>query len=350
MSARLGEMLLKVGALDEAQLEQVLHAQSIYGGRLGTNLVEMGLVTEEELARVLSDQLGVPYVEPTALESVPETLLRIIPLETVERYRVLPLALEGKRLTLAMADPASFNAIEEIAFGTGLVIIPKVCSELRLSLALERLYGIRRPFRYIPVQGGVRSTFAAAVEQGAAGPMAGQAAWAEAGSELPPPERVPVDQLARMLAKAAAESEVVRAVLSYLAGEFDRGGFLRLKGGVIHGVQAVEDGLPVLEFHSFAAAMDQAPRLQRVVREKRIYLGELDARGPEADLIAAMGGKGAGPALLVPVSVGGQVAAVICAHDRRGRLGGGVFELQRVAVMAELSFEMLSLKKRIMTG
>ncbi|HBA87831.1 MAG TPA: general secretion pathway protein GspE [Geobacter sp.] len=351
MSARLGEMLLKAGALTEAQLEQVLNAQSIYGGRLGTNLVEMGFIEEDELARVLSEQLGVPCVESTALDSIPEALLGVIPRKTVERYRAIPLALEGKRLTIAMADPASFEAIEEIGFSTGLVIIPRVCSELRLSLALERLYGIRRPVRYIPVQGGVRSTFAAAaVELAETDHVAGNAARAGVGNAAPGPERVPVTDVAEMLALAAGEADVVQAVLSYLAGEFDRGGFLRLKSGAAKGVQAVADGMPVREFGSYAASIDDAPRLKRVVEEKRLYLGEMESEGPEGNLIRAMGGKAPGPALLVPVSLGGEVTAVICAHDRRGRLGGGVFELQRVAVMAELSFEILSLRKRIMTA
>jgi len=348
MSARLGEMLLKVGALTEAHLEQVLNAQAIYGGRLGTNLVEMGLVGEEDLARVLSEQLGVPCVEQHAVDSIPDRLLGLIPLEMVQHYRVLPIALDGKRLTLAMADPSDFKAIEEIGFITGLVVIPRVCSELRLSLALERSYGIKRPMRYIPVAGGIRSRFAAADQHDAhASPR--QFAW-EGGRDTLAPERVTIKDLAGRLACASGEVEVVQALLSYLAGEFDRGAFLRLKQGTALGVQAIGAGTPVEGFPGFAAAIEETRQLKRVVREKRLFLGEMAAEGADADLIRAMGGTVPAPALLVPLSLGGQVAAVICANDRSGRLGGGVFDLQRVAVMAELSFEMLSLRKKIMTS
>lgn len=349
MSARLGEMLLKVGALTQGQLEQVLNAQSIYGGRLGTNLVEMGFVEEEELAYVLSEQLGVPYVDPAELRAIPEPLLAILPLEMVQRYRVLPLALDGRRLTLAMANPSDFQALDEMAFGTGLVITPRVCSELRLSIALERFYGIKRTMRYIPVEGGVRSRFAAAVATNASDAAAKEPPWA-GGGDVNTPERVSVKELAQLLSGAWGEDEVVQALLSYVAGEFDRGAFLRLRGGTAHGVRAVGDGMPLQGFSGYVAQLAQTRQLKRVVEEKRLFLGEMAADDADAALLRAMGGKVPAPALLVPVSLKGRVAGVICANDRRGRLGGGVFELQRVAVMAGLSFEMLSLRKRIMTG
>lgn len=344
MSARLGEMLLKVGTLTDDQLEQVLNAQSIYGGRLGTNLVEMGLVEEEELARVLSEQLGVPCVHPAELSSIPEPLLKMFPLELVQRYRVLPLALDGKRLTVAMTNPADFKALEDIAFMTGMVVLPKVCSELRLGIALERIFGVKRPMRYIPVEGGARSRFAAALaERGSADP-----AWC-GGIVDPAMERVSFKDLWERLAQAAGESDVVQGLLAYLAGEFDRGAFLRLKGGAAHGVQAVDRGLSLESFRFFAAAVVETRALKRVVEDKEFFLGELGVDQGDGLLLSAMGGKVPDAALLVPVVLGGKVLGVICANDQGGRLGGGVFELRRVAVMAGLSFEMLSLRKRIMT-
>ncbi len=344
MSARLGEMLLKVGTLTEDQLEQVLNAQSIYGGRLGTNLVEMGLVEEEELAHVLSVQLGVPCAHPAELSSIPEALVKMFPLELVQRYRVLPLALDGKRLTVVMTNPSDFKALEDIAFMTGMVVLPKVCSELRLSIALERIFGVKRPMRYIPVEGGARSRFAANLaERGSADP-----AW-DGGPVDHAWERVSLKDLSERLAQAAGESGVVQGLLAYLAGEFDRGAFLRLKGGAAHGVQAVDRGAHLKGFPFFAVAVAKTRELKRVVEEKRLYLGELGADEGDGLLLRAMGGTVPGAALLVPVVLGGQVQGLLCASDQGGRLGGGAFELQRVAVIAGLSFEMLSLRKRIMT-
>ncbi|QXE90166.1 GspE/PulE/PilB domain-containing protein [Geomonas subterranea] len=349
MSVKLGEMLLKVGALTKAQLDQVLHAQAIYGGRLGTNLVEMGLVAEEELAHVLSEQVGAPCVEPAELSTIPDQVLRLVPFELVQRYRVVPLAIEGKRLTLAMVNPHDFKALEEIGFVTGLVIKPRICPELRLNVALERFYRITRPTRFIKVEGGLRTRFEAeGDEAGFANPLENR--------ELVPvgepvfADRITVKDLAGTMSAAVSEKEVVQALVGYIGGEFDRGGFLRLKSGTAVGVQAVADGVPVEGFSGFEVEIGKMAHLQRMVQEKGLVLCEFATGDAEGSLVRAMGGKLPAPALLLPVSLGEHVVGVICASDSKGRLGGSAFELQRVGVMAELSLEMLSLRRKIQSA
>lgn len=348
MSARLGEMLLTAGALTEVELEQVLSAQAIYGGRLGTNLVEMGLLEEDELARLLNEKLGVPSIDAAALDSVPQEVLAVIPPEMLRRYRVLPVALEGKRLTIAMVDPSDFQAVDDIAFVTGLVVVPRVCSELRLTMALERNCGIRRDLRYLPVQGGLRSRFARDAPGDADAARADEAGTQP--GELGAGRRLSVKALGERLAGAGGEASVITALLSYLGGEFDQVAFLSLQRGMALGVQAVRNGETVPGFPGYALALDQALQLKRLVREGTLFLGAFEAEGAEDQLMKAMGGGAPAPALLVPLSVGGRVAAVICVNDLKGRLAAGAFELQRVAVMVELALEMLLLRKRIRSG
>ncbi len=344
MSAKLGEMLLKVGALTPQELEQVLNAQAIYGGRLGTNLVEMGLVEEDQLARVLSEQLGVPCIVHGAVDAIPESVLTLIPQELVAKYRVLPLALEGKRLIMAIADPSDFKALDEIGFITGLVVVPRLCPELRLSIALERFYGVKRPMRYIPVEGGARSRYAPADVRHAVLEEPSQS-WGMAGEASDIPERLSMPDLAERLSMATGEKDVVRALLTYLGGEFDRGAVIRVKSGNLFGIGAVSGGREMEGFSGYACPLEGCPQLRRVVQEKSPFVGEIG--GADSALVKAMGEEPPAPALLVPLSLGGEVAALICANDRHGRLGGGAFELQRVAVMAELSFEMLSCRRKI---
>lgn len=367
----LGEMLLKAGVLTESQLEQVLNAQSIYGGRLGTNLVEMGLIGEEELAHVLNEKLGVPAIDPATLNDIPQEVLGLVPKGMVERHRVVPVALDGKRLSLAMVDPSDFKAIDEIGFVTGLVIVPKVCSELRLGLALERYYGIKRTVRYIPVAGGARSRFAGTVDGGGeatAIPVQGalheqdlgQVDPAGANIGLQPDcqfageghrfdsfsRRLTMEVLAERLSDAPTEGQVVAALMWYLGGEFDCASFLTLKEGKVHGIQAVAAGSEVETFPGFSMSLAEAPQLQWAVREKHPWMGEI-SEGAPGELMKAIGSYPPAPASVVPVAVGGQVAAVICVNDHKGRLSGGLFELQRVVSMTELAFEMLRIRKRI---
>jgi hypothetical protein len=350
VSARLGEMLLKVGALTEDQLEQVLNAQAIYGGRLGTNLVEMGFIGEDDLAHALNEKLGIPCVDVALLNSVPAEILAAVPAELIERYRVLPVLLEGKRLTLAMADPSDFKAIDEIGFVTGLVIVPRVCSELRLTMALEHYFGIKRAVRYIPVAGGSRSRFGTPGRSDSGGGGVTEV-FARQGEVWLGEEREPlaIDALAERLAGSANESEVVSVLLSYLDGRYLRGAFFSVKDNYIVGVKASSGGVMIDGFQGRSVPVDQALRLHRVVQEKILFIGDLAAEGPEASLLTLLRGGDTASVVLVPISVRGRVAALIGASDHKAKLAAGVLELQRVAAMAELTFEMVCIRKKIKT-
>ena len=385
MSSRLGEMLLHGGALTEAQLEEVLSAQSIYGGRLGTNLVEMGLLSEEHLSRFLNQKLGVPSVEAASLETVPAALIALIPQEMAQRFQVLPLALDGKRLTLAMADPSNFGAIDEIGFFTGMVIVPRVCSELRLSLALERYYGIKRKLHFIPVEGGARTRVvqktredaglkpsvssspgvsapgeraetktplvddsASAPDSGHPEPRAGRDVGTSPGDAVGDAvPRAGMEAVTRRFAAASGEAEVVMTLMAYLGGEFDRAGFLSLKRGSAVGVQAVADGAAVVAFAGCAFGLDGANLLNRVLLEKSRYLGRIPVEGAEGEILARIGGPPGGSALLLPLVMAGVSVAFLLAADEGGRLATGLFDLQRVVAKAALAFEMIGIRRKI---
>ena len=372
MSVRLGEMLLHGGALTEEQLEEALSAQSAYGGRLGTNLVEMGLLSEEDLARLLFEKLGVPSVDMTRLEVVPESLIAVLPTEMVRRFRVLPVALDGKRLTLAMSDPADFSAIDEIGFATGLVIVPRVCSELRLSMALEHYYGIKRALRFIPVAGGLRTRMARLNRDGSVPPEVGADPAVEAppggnrrhdtSTATPDPGAPPsvgafaekaaatvpscIDAIARKFVAAAGEAEVLTTLMSYLKAEFNRAGLLCLRRGSALGVQAFNAGVELPGFPGCVLELQGAILLRGVLEKKEPYLGTLPEEA-EGQLLAKMGAPPGGTALLMPLVVNGVSVAFLILEDAKGRLAPGLFDLQRVVAKAGLAFEMVSIRKRI---
>jgi MshEN domain len=154
MAQKIGEILVNERFITRKQLEEALKCQVIFGGRLGTNLVEMGIVEELDLLKCLSKQMEMPYVSFEKIMSVPPDVIKLIPKEIAEEYKIIPLMLEKKRLTVAMWDPADLSSIDAISFITGYIILPVVCSELRLLLALEQYYGVKRELRYIKLQGG----------------------------------------------------------------------------------------------------------------------------------------------------------------------------------------------------
>src|SRR5262245_45467118 len=143
MSAKLGEVLLKENLITPQQLKEALDYQRVNGGRLGSTLVKLGILSDEEVTAVLSRQYGVPSVNLDLFEIDPAAVA-LVPRETAERYSVLPLSRVGATLTLAMVDPTNVFAIDDIKFMTGLSIEPVVVSETALASAISKYYGTSR--------------------------------------------------------------------------------------------------------------------------------------------------------------------------------------------------------------
>jgi hypothetical protein len=149
---RIGELLLKEGILSRQQLEEALNAQLIYGGKLGTNLVEHGFVTEEFLTSFLSKQCNVPAVGIEKLENIPSEVIKSITRDLAERHKVIPFRKDKRRLDVALVDPTNLKAIDEVAFKTGLLTRPHVAPEVTILRCLERYYHIPTRRRYIHIE------------------------------------------------------------------------------------------------------------------------------------------------------------------------------------------------------
>jgi type IV pilus assembly protein PilB len=140
MSARIGDLLVKEGVITAAQLQQALDHQKKNGGRLGSCLVKLNFVTEEDVTTFLSRQYGVPSINLSYFDLDP-TIAKLIPEDTARRYEVLPLSRVGSSLTIAMTDPTNVFAMDDIKFMTGFNIEPVVASEAAIAEALKKLYG-----------------------------------------------------------------------------------------------------------------------------------------------------------------------------------------------------------------
>lgn len=151
MKKNLGQLLVEKGLVNEKVLSDALQRQVIFGGRLGTNLLEMGVISEDALMKMLALQYNIPYAEPRHFEEIPREVLDSIPKELLSKHQIVPLALDGHRITLAMIDPHKLDIVDEVAFQTNMVVQTVVASEVRIVEALERFYGIRREARYIAV-------------------------------------------------------------------------------------------------------------------------------------------------------------------------------------------------------
>ncbi len=140
MSQRLGDLLVKEKVITPEQLDQALKSQKESGSRLGSVLVKLGFLSDEDVTNFLSRQYGVPAINLTYFEIDP-TVVKLIPHETAKRYQILPLSRVGASLTIAMVDPTNVFAMDDIKFMTGFNIEPVVASETSILEGIEKAYG-----------------------------------------------------------------------------------------------------------------------------------------------------------------------------------------------------------------
>jgi len=146
---KLGEALIKEAIITTEQLKQALERQIQFGGRIGTNLVELRFIKDEELTSFLSRHFKLPEATSDMIGSIPKDIIESLSIDIIEKYKILPFKKVRKRLHTAMLNPKEMKDIDELRFVTGFEIIPYVITELRLLNALEKYYGIKRDRRYI---------------------------------------------------------------------------------------------------------------------------------------------------------------------------------------------------------
>ncbi|MCO6512697.1 MAG: type IV-A pilus assembly ATPase PilB [Aridibacter famidurans] len=139
MSAKLGEILVRENLITSQQLREALDYQRTNGGRLGSNLIKLGIISDEVITSVLSRQYGVPSIN-LELFHIEEETVKLISHEVAVKYSVLPISKVGSTLTMAMADPTNVFAMDDIKFMTGLNVEPVIASEASIQKSIGEYY------------------------------------------------------------------------------------------------------------------------------------------------------------------------------------------------------------------
>ena len=142
--ARIGELLISEGHLTREGLEEALDWQVLYGGRLGTNLLELKLVKEEDLARTLGKQRGaeVTWGEITIDPSV----VGVIPKHIADRQEIIPWKLDKRRLKILLCD-INVQELDQLSYKIGRTCVPVIAPEFRIFQLLRAHFGATRQMR-----------------------------------------------------------------------------------------------------------------------------------------------------------------------------------------------------------
>ena len=144
MSQRMGDLLVREKIISAEQLDQALKSQREGGGRLGSVLVKLGFLNDDDVTNFLSKQYGVPAINLSYFE-IDSQVVKLVPFETAKRYQILPLSRVGASLTIAMVDPTNVFAMDDIKFMTGYNIEPVVASENAIMEGIDKAYNAAGP-------------------------------------------------------------------------------------------------------------------------------------------------------------------------------------------------------------
>jgi hypothetical protein len=164
---RLGAVLVEMRLLTDDQLRRALQHQARTGRRLGDVLLELNLVSERQLKEALGRQFGFRFEDLDRLTLDP-SLAGLVDPAFARARRVLPIARSANRLTLAMEDPTDADAVDTLAAATGCEIDVVTATAAAVRRALARLC------EAAPASAGAPRPPARAA--GAAGPPASAAA------------------------------------------------------------------------------------------------------------------------------------------------------------------------------
>lgn len=345
---KLGTLLLRNAAVSLSQLEAGLRSQILYGGRLGTNLIELGFVEIDVLTAALGELYRLPVATQALLDAVPAATLALVNARAAEQLGAIPLGQLGSfpdALAVAMIDPRDDATLEELAKLTGHAIAPHVVSEARGLYYLERLYGLARKARF--VRAGTRRVLYAAVERRRAQPAGGLVAppplRVEPRRTLPPVVIPPLPvaeptitfgEAAERLTDASHRDQIAAALVEYAIGRTAALVIFLIRDGNALGWRGVTAQPSPTALAELSLALGGASALQAAHDDGVPFRGRSPAPGhpTETRLWAALGLAPAAEVLVAPIMVRQRPVNLVYAHP----LPGGGFPDQVVRELLAL--------------
>lgn len=321
---KLGEVLVKEGLITKEHLRLALERQVIFGGRIGTNIVELGILTEDEFTKFLSRYLKIPIVEPSQLVNIDEDTISAINREMVEKYKAIPFKKDKNRLHMAMLDPKDMKAVDDFRFISSYDVIPYAASELRILYALEKYYGIKRDLRYISIFDRI-----------------------EEEKEVIVTDSEELKKVKQAFANVTEKEEIAGILISEAQKAAKRAALFIVKGNGVSGWKA--KGLTVEGVDINALSSGGASSIfNDVLVKKAYYRGPVLKSPGNEDLIKILSGTPQ-DSLTIPISIRDRAVALLYADNGIDSvLDANVNYLNTLGSMASMAFEILILRKKIM--
>lgn len=363
LQRRLGEILIEEHQITAEQLDEASEYQSIYGGRLGTSLIELGLVDEEQLAHILSQQLKQHYIKPELLMNVPQVILNLVPRQLALKYHIVPYHKEQGKLYLAMSDTANLCVIDELSFQLGHILVPLAIPEVRLMVALKKHYGMVLSHRFEQLETQLKyrtkaapkltpetqTTFRAATEE-PAWPLLGEDETSEDTyfNFAPADTEISVTVLCQRLIAATDRNDIANALIDYLGSRFKGCALLMVRATTATGWLCSHDHREQTDFNQLTIPLQEPSVLNLVAENRTFFLGSIADTPQNNKLLSAFTCKPPQTALVIPIQVKERLVGIVYIQDRLDQLEMHFVELQKLVHKTEMAFATLILKNKIL--
>jgi len=128
-----------IGIEPIATNKDILEWQKATGGDVYDYLLQKNLIKEEELAKLIANKKNLPYLSHLDEIEVDSEAVKLVPEKVIKKYCALPIAKNGREITVVMANPFDFDAINDIEFASGLILIPIVSPKSEIKKAIEKI-------------------------------------------------------------------------------------------------------------------------------------------------------------------------------------------------------------------
>jgi len=373
---RLGEILLERGYASVGELHTALEASHRHRGRLGTQLLRLGFVTEKQLLEALAEQTGCPPLPREVLRATPVEVRRLLSPEDARRLHAVPFAIHHQLLQVAMNNPRDRGAIEEIQNLTGMVVEAYVATEASVNAAIQAMVGELRRKQEESERGGEEAggipsneewngLWTGKMPSGAqllrpleelSGSLPGSLRYASYPSLAPMidpstaagPGYLDEEDFERALLEAGERDEIGRALLGFAARYLTRLCLFsiyreRVHGWMVHGMG------PVLEdVQCFSMDLGLPSIFSVLFKTAGHHIGSLPPGENNRNIGLCLGETMPQDVVVIPVQVKGRVVAFLLGDiPGQSTVSVPVKDLEAAATATGIALEMTILKKKI---
>ncbi len=404
---KLGQLLVARGRATGEQVLRAIMCQRSQGGRLGTCLLELGLVAEEHLLEALAEQHGVASVPIEELRYVPHEILDLVPPKIAERCRAVPFAATDRSIDVATLNANNLAVLDELRFCTNRRVRPYVASEARIFEALSKHYGCECPRRFLELVDRLNRTRYLWSGNGGDGPVEiedsglelveekppDEVTWSdpddalgnldvilspaargpakrESAVEAPPPpteealwggagdgraqdggQELRLQDIDLLFGKTSGPREVGEVLIRYLKQYFSRCVLFKVRTDQVTGWLAYGDRIDSKLFKAVQISLREPSVFLNLQQGAELHLGSLPPMPTHRQLVHTWGGEWPSECLVMPIRVGDRLVAAYYGDRAPATLGGlDLDEWKSLAAKVGDALELCILRKKLQAG